>query len=65
MTCGRCGLARPEPFGAGLRCGCCGLALECPSYPLNLPKTGGWMVGTVVQGGETLESPRKGVSDGI
>ena len=54
MTCDRCGLARPERFGVGLRCGCCGLALEwgekCPSRP----KTGGWMVGVIVQGGAYL-----------
>ena len=24
MICPRCGLARPEPYGPGWRCGCCG-----------------------------------------
>jgi len=32
MTCPRCGLARPEPYGVFWRCGCCGL-LFVPTFP--------------------------------
>lgn len=57
MTCGRCGLARPQPYGGGFRCGCCGLpstGLFVPTFP---PRGDGWTVGAVVRDGETLKSP--------
>jgi hypothetical protein len=33
VSCPRCGLCRPEPFGSGIRCACCGLSYTMYTGP--------------------------------
>jgi hypothetical protein len=57
MTCKRCKLARPEAYGEGFRCGCCGLPYEMPILPTFPPENrgtfppenGGWKFGEVLR----------------
>jgi hypothetical protein len=58
MTCKRCKLARPEAYGEGFRCGCCGLHYEMPLLPPFPPENGGYLAGTVVREGETLKQAK-------